>query len=138
MTREEMQKSIFESEKARFIDEIELQMASELLSGISTDELDALLKRLKLFSTTKNPSGFYASREIAQILSEIIYDRAEFLAKNARLKNFKGSDEGGYFILREYFLQMSFESLPAWFVEFARSYKEGKASQEGAKGKSYA
>lgn len=136
MTREEMQKSIFESEKARFIDECELQMASELLSGISIDELDALLKRLKLFSTPKNPSGFYASREIAQILSEIIYTKAEFLAKNARLKNFKGSDEGGFFILREYFLRMSFEALPAWFVDFARSYKE--STQESAKGKSYA
>lgn len=138
MTREEMQKSIFESEKARFIDECELQMASEILSAISIDDLKELTQKLKLFSTPKNPSGFYASREIAQILSEIIYAKAEFLAKNARLKNFKGSDEGGYFILREYFLRMSFEALPAWFVEFARSYKEGKASQESAKGKSYA
>lgn len=138
MTREEMQKSIFESEKARFVDECELQMASEILSAISIDDLKELTQKLKLFSTPKNTSGFYASREIAQILSEIIYAKAEFLAKNARLKNFKGSDEGGYFILREYFLRMSFEPLPAWFVEFARSYKEGKASQESAKGKSYA
>lgn len=138
MTREEMQKSIFESEKARFIDECELQMASELLSGISIENLKELTQKLKLFSTPKNPSGFYASREIAQILSDIIYTKAEFLAKNARLKNFKGSDEGSYFILQEYFLRMSFEALPAWFVEFARSYKEGKSIQKSAKGKSYA
>lgn len=134
MIREEMQKSIFESDKARFIDECELQMASELLSAISIEELTELTQKLKLFSTPKNPSGFYASREIAQILSEIIYARAEFLAKNARLKNFKGSDEGAFFIKREYFLRVSFESLPAWFVEFARSYKEGEANQS-VKGK---
>lgn len=138
MTREEMQKVIFESEKSRFIDECEMQMASELLESTSIDDLKELTQKLKLFSTPKNPHGFYASREIAQILSDIIYERAEFLAQNARLKNFKGSDEGAFFIKKEYFLKMSFDSLPAWFINFARSYKEGKASQEGAKGKSYA
>ena len=138
MTREEMQKSIFESEKARFIDECELQMVSEVLANISTDELDTLLKRIKLFSTSKNQGGFYGVREIAQILSDFIYERAEFLAQNAELKNFKGSDESAFFIKREYFLKVSFEALPAWFIEFARSYKEGKPSQESAKGKSYA
>lgn len=137
MTREEMQKIIFESEKARFIDECELQMASEVLSAINIEDLTELTQKLKLFSTPKNPSGFYASREIAQILSDIIYAKAEFLAKNAKLKNFKGNDESGFFILREYFLKMSFEALPAWFIEFARSYKEG-TSQASAKGKSYA
>lgn len=138
MTREEMQKAIFESDKARFIDECELQMASEVLENITIETLDALLKRVKLFSTSKNQGGFYGVREIAQILSEIIYDKAEFLAKNANLKNFKGSDESGFFILREYFLKVSFENLPAWFIEFARSYKEGGASTGSAKGKSYA
>lgn len=138
MTREEMQKSIFESEKARFIDECELQMASEVLANISTDELEILLKRIKLFSTSKNQGGFYGVREIAQILSDIIYERAEFLAQNTNLKNFKGSDESAFFIKREYFLKVSFEALPAWFVEFARSYKEGGTSPSIAKGKSYA
>lgn len=138
MTREEMQKSIFESEKARFIDECELQMASEVLANISIDELETLLKRIKLFSTFKNQGGFYGVREIAQILSDIIYQRAEFLAKNTNLKNFKGSDESAFFIKREHFLKMSFEALPAWFIEFARSYKEGESSQKSAKGKSYA
>lgn len=138
MTREEMQKSIFESEKARFIDECELQMVSEVLANISTDELNILLKRIKLFSTSKNQGGFYSVREIAQILSDFIYERAEILAQNVELKNFKGSDESAFFIKREYFLKVSFENLPSWFIEFARSYKEGKSSQESAKGKSYA
>ena len=138
MTREEMQKSIFESEKARFIDECELQMASEVLANISLEVLEILLKRVKLFSTSKNQGGFYGVREIAQILSDIVYERAEFLAKNANLTNFKGSDESAFFIKREYFLKMSFDNLPAWFIEFARSYKEGGTSPSGAKGKSYA
>ena len=138
MTREEMQKSIFESEKARFIDECELQMASEVLANISLEVLEILLKRIKLFSTSKNQGGFYGVREIAQILSDIVYERAEFLAKNANLANFKGSDESAFFIKREYFLKMSFEALPAWFIEFARSYKEGETSPSVAKGKNYA
>lgn len=136
MTRDKMQKSIFESEKARFIDECELQMASEVLANISTEVLEILLKRTKLFSTSKNQGGFYGVREITQILSDIIYERAEFLAKNANLANFKGSDESAFFIKKEYFLKMSFEALPAWFIEFARSYKEGDTS--AARGKNNA
>lgn len=136
MTREEMQKVIFESEKARFIDECEMQMASELLESISIDDLKTLTQKLKLFSTPKNQCGFYASREIAQILTEIIYAKADFLAKNAKLKNFNGNDESGFFILREYFLRFSFDNLPAWFVDFARCYKEGEAIKQ--KGKHYA
>lgn len=128
MTREILQKSIFESEKARFTDECELQMASEILSATNNEELTQLTQKLKLFSTSKNQGGFYGVREIAQILSEIIYERAEYLAQNASLKNFKGSDESAFFIKKEYFLIKNLENLPAWFVEFARKYKEGEAS----------